>query len=137
MTSQIEEQRMRVTQGVMSLLDGWNLSARDIITILDLPASVRVRNVARFRDDMPLPDEPAVMKRVDYLLRISDALRTYFPRSPEMRDLWVRKANRHFGRRAPLAAMVEGGESGLISVLMHLDCTYAWDRTGSKAQYGH
>ena len=137
MAAIIEEERMRITQGVMHMLDGWNLLARDIIKILDLPDSVRSRNIARFRDDKPLPDEPAVMKRVEYLLRISDALRTYFPRNPEMRSLWMKKANRHFGRKAPIATMVEGGESGLIAVLMHLDCTYAWDRTGSTASYGH
>lgn len=131
------EARINITHGVMNMLDGWNLSARDIIKILNLPESVRARNIARFRDDTPLPDAPQVMKRVDYLLRISDALRTYFPRNPEMRNLWVKKGNRHFGRDAPLATMVEGGESGLIRVLMHLDCTYAWDRTGSKASYGH
>ena len=136
MQQQADDKQMFITRGIMDLLDGWNLSARDIITILDLPSSVRSRNIARFRDDLPLPDQPQVMKRVDYLLRISDALRTYFPRNPEMRSLWVKKRNKHFGRKAPLAAMVEGGESGLISVLMHLDCTYAWDRTGSKASYG-
>jgi hypothetical protein len=31
--------------------------------------------------------------------------------------------------------MVEDGESGLISVLSHLDCTFAWDLTGSKTEY--
>jgi hypothetical protein len=52
-----------------------------------------------------------------------------------MRNLWVKKANKHFGRRAPIAVMVEDGESGLISVLSHLDCTFALDLTGSKAEY--
>ena len=137
MANEIDQQRMRVTHGVMQMLDGWNLSARDIIKILDLPTTVRSRNIARFREDTPLPDEPAVMKRVDYLLRISDALRTYFPRNPEMRSIWMRRGNRKFGRRAPLAVMVEGGESGLISVLSYLDCTYAWDLTGSKTSYSH
>jgi hypothetical protein len=132
-----EEGRMTVTRGIMHMLDGWGLSGQDVIKILDLPASVRPRNVARFRDETPFPDEPQVMKRVDYLLRISDALRTYFPRNPEMRAIWMRRGNRKFGKRAPLALMVEGGESGLINVLSHLDCTYAWDCTGSKANYGH
>ena len=131
------EDRITITRGVMTMLDGWGLAARDIIKILDLPESVRSRSVARFREDTPFPDEPRVMKRVDYLLRISDALRTYFPRNPEMRSLWMRRGNRRFGKKAPLALMVEGGETGLISVLSHLDCTYAWDRTGSKASYGH
>jgi hypothetical protein len=130
-------ERINLTNGIMHMLDRWGLSASDIIKILDLPDSVRSRNVARFRDETPFPDEPQVMKRIDYLLRISDALRTYFPRNPEMRFSWVKRANSKFGRKAPLAMMVEGGESGLISVLSHLDCTYAWDRTGSKASYGN
>ncbi len=137
MTNMNHEQRMEVTRGVMNMLDAWKLSSRDIITLLDLPDSVRSRNVGRFRKDLPFPDEPQVMKRIDYLLRISDALRTYFPRNSQMRSLWMRKANRHFHRQAPLARMVEGGENGLVSVLTHLDCTYAWDMTGSKATYRH
>ncbi len=132
-----EEDRVRVTHGIMSLLDDWGLTSSDIVKILDLPASVPSRKIARFRDDTALPDIPQVMQRVDYLLRISDALRTYFPRNPEMRTIWMRRGNRKFGKRAPLAVMVEGGETGLISVLSHLDCTYAWDRTGSKASYGN
>jgi hypothetical protein len=128
---------MTITRGVMSMLDDWGLSSRDIVKILALPASVRSRNIARFREDLPFPDEPQVLQRIDYLLRISDALRTYFPRNPEMRSIWMRRGNRKFGRRAPLALMVEDGEIGLISVLSHLDCTYAWDRTGSTASYGH
>jgi hypothetical protein len=137
MASLSAEQQVSVTRGVMNILDDWGLSAGDIIKILDLPASVRSRNVARFREDTPFPDEPRVMQRVEYLVRISDALRTYFPRNPEMRSIWMRRGNRRFGKKAPLALMVEGGENGLISVLSHLDCTYAWDRTGSKASYGH
>jgi len=137
METQAEEKRMTITRGVMNMLDEWGLTARDIIAILDLPESVRARNIARFREDLPFPEEPAVDRRLDYLLRISDALRTYFPRNPEMRTLWMKRGNRKFGRRAPLAVMVEGGESGLITVLSHLDCTYAWDRTGSTTSYGH
>jgi len=137
MSNLSEEDRILITQGVMGMLDDWGLSAQDVIKILDLPESVRGRNIARFRDNLPFPDEPQVMQRVDYLLRISDALRTYFPRNPEMRSLWMRRGNRQFGKKAPLAVMVEGGESGLISVLCHLDCSYAWDRTGSSAICDH
>jgi hypothetical protein len=53
-----------------------------------------------------------------------------------MRHLWVKRANKQFNKRSPIAVMVEDGESGLISVLSHLDCTFAWDMTGSKAEYG-
>jgi len=126
-----EVDRMALTRGIMNLLEGWGLSARDIIKVLDLPDSVRPRHIGRFRDATPFPDEPGVMKRIDYLLRISDALRTYFPCNPEARSIWMRRGNRRFRQQAPLAYVVEGGESGLSYVLCNLDCTYAWDATGS------
>ena len=128
-----EAERMRLTRGIMNLLEGWGLSARDIIKVLDLPASVRPRHIARFRDNTPFPDEPGVMKRVDYLLKIADALHTYFPCNPEMRSIWMKRGNRRFRHQAPLAYMVEGGVSGMDYVLCNLDCTYAWDATGSVA----
>jgi hypothetical protein len=128
------EERLSLTQRVMRLLEGWNLGATDMITLLQLPQSVKARNIARFRDEEPLPDDADVNRRVAYLLRIEEALQTYFPRNPEMRDMWVKRGNRQFGKRAPISVMVQDGESGLISVLSHLDCTFAWDLTGSKTE---
>jgi hypothetical protein len=106
------------------------------MSIMQLPATVKARNISRFRDEEPFPDDVAVNRRMGYLLRIDEALGTYFPRNPEMRTLWVKRGNKQFGRKAPVAVMVEDGESGMISVLSHLDCTFAWDLTGSKAEYG-
>jgi hypothetical protein len=136
MTHLTLEERLLLTRRTMDLLEGWGLGARDIGTILHLPDSIKNRAIARFREDVPFPNEAEVDRRVAYLMRIHDALLTYFPRNPEMRNLWVRRGNRQFGRRAPLAVMVEDGESGLIAVLSHLDCTFAWDLTGSTASYG-
>jgi hypothetical protein len=130
------DERLLLTRRTMALLEGWNLSARDMMVLLQLPETVKTRNMARFREDEPFPDDEVVNRRVAYLLRIEEALHTYFPRNPEMRDLWVKRGNKQFGRRAPVAVMVEDGESGLISVLSHLDCTFAWDLTGSKSEYG-
>lgn len=129
------EERLMMTRRTMDLLEGWGLGARDIIRILSLPEKVKVRAVARFREDEPFPDDPAVNARVAYLMRIGEALHTYFPRNPEMRSIWVKRGNRQFGKRAPVAVMVEEGERGLVSVLSHLDCTFAWDQTGSKTEY--
>jgi hypothetical protein len=129
------DERLALTRRTMDLLEGWGLGARDITAILQLPDSVKARNVGRFREEEPFPDEPQVNRRMAYLMRIEEALHTYFPRNPEMRNLWVKRGNKQFGRRAPIAVMVEDGESGLISVLSHLDCTFAWDLTGSKTDY--
>jgi hypothetical protein len=135
MTEITPEERLLLTRRTMDLLEGWGLGARDIITILCLPETVKPRAVARFREEEPFPDDPAVDRRVAYLMRIEEALHTYFPRNPEMRSMWVKRGNRQFGKRAPVAVMVEGGETGLASVLSHLDCTFAWDQTGSKSEY--
>jgi len=129
------DERILLTRRTMALLEGWGLGAREIVSLLCLPDSVKARNIARFRDEVPFPDEAAVNHRVAYLVRIEEALHTYFPRNPEMRTLWVKRGNKQFGRRAPIAVMVEDGESGLVSVLSHLDCTFAWDMTGSKSEY--
>lgn len=135
MTEMTADERLALTRRTMSLLEAWGLAASDILTILQLPAAVKARHVSRFRDDEAFPDDARVNRRVGYLLRIEEALQTYFPRNPEMRGMWVKRGNRQFGRRAPIAVMVEDGESGLISVLSHLDCTFAWDLTGSKSEY--
>lgn len=130
------DERCSLTRRIMSLLEGWNLGASDILVLLQLPASIKARNLSRYRDEECFPDDPQVNRRLSYLVRIEDALHTYFPRNPEMRHLWVKRANKQFNKRSPIAVMVEDGESGLISVLSHLDCTFAWDMTGSKAEYG-
>jgi hypothetical protein len=129
------DERLAMTRHVMGMLESWNLSAQDMIRLLMLPDSVKARNISRFREEAAFPADVNVDRRVAYLLRIEEALHTYFPRNPEMRDMWVKRGNKQFGRRAPIAVMVEDGESGLISVLSHLDCTFAWDLTGSKSEY--
>lgn len=135
MTELTAEERHSMTRKVMSMLGSWNLSAQDMIQLLQLPDSVKARNLSRFRDEEPFPTDVNVDRRVAYLLRIEEALHTYFPRNPEMRHMWVKRGNKQFGKRAPIAVMVEDGESGLIAVLSHLDCTFAWDLTGSKSEY--
>lgn len=129
------DERLALTRRTMDLLEGWSLTARDIAAVLCLPDDIKPRAVGRFRGDEPFPDDPAVNRRVAYLMRIEDALLTYFPRNPQMRTLWVKRGNRQFGQKAPIAVMVEDGERGLIRVLSHLDCTFAWDLTGSQSEY--
>ena len=135
MTELTADDRLLATRRIMEMLEGWGLSARDIAAVHSLPDSEKIRTVARFREDEPFPDDPRVNRRIAYLLRIQEALRTYFPRNPEMRTLWVKRGNKQFGKKAPVAVMVEDGESGMISVLSHLDCTFAWDLTGSQSEY--
>jgi hypothetical protein len=123
-----------ITQAVMGLLDAWQLDTREIQGVLSLPDTVRTRALNKFREGTAvLPDDPAILRRAGYLLRISDALRTTYPLNPRMAGRWVRQGHRRFGRRSPLSIILRDGESGLIAVLSELDCTFSWDLTGSKS----
>jgi hypothetical protein len=126
-----------ITRMVMQLLDSWKLETAQMQALLCMPKEVRARSFHKFREgQMTFPDDPAVLRRASYLLRISDALRTTYPRNPEMSGRWIRQGHRRFGKRTPLTIMLDGGEGGLIAVLSELDCTFSWDLTGSTAVPG-
>ena len=72
------------------------------------------------------------MERAQHLMGIADALRTYFPNSGHARSRFIRTHSRKFSQRTPLQIMVDDGVSGLIRIRSHLDCTYAWDLSGSR-----
>ena len=130
---QQQQARSDITRAVMALLDSWQLDTREIQAILDLPETTRTRALNKYREGHDVfPDDPTVMRRAGYLLRISDALRTTYPLNPRMSGRWVRQGHRRFGRRSPLSIILRDGESGLIAVLSELDCTFSWDLTGSK-----
>ena len=125
--------RSDITQAVMALLDSWQLDSSEIQQVLSLPSNMRTRALNKFREGTDsLPEDPTVLRRAGYLLRISDALRTTYPLNPRMSGRWVRQGHRRFGRRSPLSIILRDGESGLIAVLSELDCTFSWDLTGSK-----
>jgi len=122
-----------LTQVVMQLLDSWKLQTPEMQALLSMPADIRSRTFHKFREGQAaFPNDDNVLRRANYLLRIADALRTTYPRNPEMSSRWIRQGHRRFGKRTPLTIMLEGGDSGLIAVLSELDCTFSWDLTGSK-----
>lgn len=127
------EERLVLSRLVIELLERWGASAEEQIKILALPDDTRTRMLRRYREDTPLPEDAAVMERVEFLMAIAEALRTTYPMNPKMGDRWMKLRVRKFRGRTPVAIMVEDGMSGLIKVRAHLDCTFAWDMSGSKA----
>lgn len=126
-----QEDRVYLTRTIISLLESWGIGASEQIAILALPADVSPRNMRRFQMDTPFPDDPDVLERIEHLIGIADALRTTFPRNPQMGPLWMHRRNKHFRRRTPVALMVEDGLDGVIAVRTHLDCSFAWASSGS------
>lgn len=129
-----KEARTEVTQLVMGLLDSWQLDTSEIQSLLAIPENIRSRMFYKFREGIePFPEDPQILRRAGYLLRIADALRTTYPCNPRMAGRWIRQPHRRFGRRTPLSIILNDGESGMIAVLSELDCTFSWDLTGSQS----
>lgn len=123
------EERVSLARMVVGVLDEWGIGAADQVAILSLPDGTPTRTLRRYRDDTPIPDDPAVLERVEHLLGIADALRTTFPTNRRMGAQWMNRPHRRFNQRTPVATLIEGGLSGLQTVRSHLDCAYAWQRT--------
>jgi uncharacterized protein (DUF2384 family) len=102
------------------------------MNILALPQGTPTRMLRRYHEDTPLPDEPAVMQRVEHLLGIADALRTTFPRNSNIGLMWLKQPCKRLRRRRPMDIMIEDGLSGLITVRTHLDCSFAWRESERK-----
>ena len=131
MTEMTLEHRQIVTRATMSILDSWRLGVDEMQVLMGLPKSVRARGFQKYRTHEAFPDDPAVQRRADYVMRIAGALHTSYPTNPNMGGRWLRQRHRRFGR-SPLAVLMEGGEDGLVAVLGELDCTFSWDQSGSK-----
>jgi len=127
---------VELTRTVVRLMESWGLGTEQMSAALALPVQTGAATFHRYREGQEaLPDNDTVLRRAQYMLRISDALRTTYPRNPEMAAHWIRRGHRRMGRRTPLDVILAGDEAGIIAVLSELDCTFSWDMTGSKADY--
>lgn len=128
----LESERLRLTLMVMQILEDWGATGEQQRAILSLPENIPVRALARYRQNTPLPDTPEIAKALEHILGIADALRTMFPGNPRMAGQWMRRPHRRMEKKSPLVTMTTQQISGLMSVRAELDCTYAWDLTGSR-----
>jgi uncharacterized protein (DUF2384 family) len=128
------EQQILLTQKVMHHLEEWGLSAAQQIMVLDLPDDTKSRRLRGYHENTPFPDTTEVEFRVIRLLGIIDALRTTYPTNPLMASRWIKTPHKRLDNRTPLLTMLEDGGDGVTAVLAELDCTYAWDLSGSNSK---
>jgi len=123
-----QQELMELTQGVMSYLDGWKLSAEQMLSLLGLEDAAKTRNLQSFRmGEKAFPETEDIMIRLDHVIGIADALRTTFPFSDKMRLMWLRKPHRRFQKNTPLAViMSDSTPNGLLKVRMEVDCAYGY-----------
>lgn len=127
-----QQRRVELTNSVMALLDSWGTNGEQKIIILGLPSDVRLRKLERYRKNEPFPDIDRVNEHLSHIVGIADALRTTFPRNVEMGSLWLKQPHKRFDNKTPLDLMISKGLAGLIRVRSQLDCSFAWNASGSS-----
>ncbi len=132
MSSENTDRRVVLTNQIMELLDSWGTSGEQKIILLGLPDDMRTRKLEHYRKDTPFPDTDEVNQHLVHIVGIADALRTTFPRNVEMCSLWLKKPHKRFDNKTPIELMVNKGLAGLIQVRSHLDCSFAWNASGSS-----
>ena len=125
------DRRVILTNHIMQLLDSWGASGPQKIILLGLPEDMRARKLERYRQNEAFPDTDIVNEHLEHLVGIADALRTSYPRNVEMCSLWLKKPHKRLENRTPLSVMTEKGLRGIIQVRAQLDCSFAWQQSGS------
>ena len=115
----------------MSLLDAWGANGQQKIRLLGLPDEIKARKLERYRLDEAFPDNDVVNQHLEHLLGIADALRTSYPRNEGMCAIWMNQPHKRLANTRPLDLMIDKGLSGIIQVRAQLDCSFAWNNSGS------
>ena len=123
-----KDEMLQLTQGVIGYLDGWQLSAEQMMVVLGLDKVAKNRHLQGYRmGERVFPESSELMIRIDHIIGIADALRTTFPFSDKMRLMWLRKPHRRFRKNTPLAVIMhDDSPNGLLKVRMEVDCGYGY-----------
>ncbi len=106
---------------LLEILSGWQLTAEEQRRLLGLPP-MSAREWRRLAaGQASLPDDPATLLRIHYLLSIYRALRSLFPHSSQSADLYVTTPLPALGGRRPLDLMLGDDERGMRTLLQHLE----------------
>lgn len=124
------EQKIEFTRRVINMLDDWGLDDSQQVQLLGLPEETRSRQIRKFRNETPFPDDENLMERIEHLVGIADALRTSNPTNAAGGSMWMNRRNSRFQDRTPLAAMLEDGMRSIVAIRIHLDCSYDWHANG-------
>ncbi len=120
-----QEDRVNLSRLMIQVFDDWDINNEVQLALLGMPEGSSSKELRRLQGGKPFPEDQEMLDRAEHLLAIADCLRTAYPRSGNMAAYWLHQNNRHFGRRPPLAVMLEGMD-GLRQVRGHLDCTQNW-----------
>ncbi len=116
-----EDGRERLTKIVMRLLDEWQLTTAQQLTLLGLRETSRNMLIRYRKGESILPYEQDKLSRVGILLAIYKNLYDLFPENEALRKTWIKRKNRELNDEVPLDMMIQDGLFGLARVMRYLD----------------
>lgn len=121
-------------QAVIQLLDDWELSPAEIISLLGLKG-VSPRRIDQYRSGAEtFAIDELMNKKLEHIVGIAKALDTAFPKNKKMPKVWLNTPHRRLSNKTPLEKIVSDGINGLIWVRSELDCAFAWQRNQEQQQ---
>lgn len=122
-----QEERSRLAVAIVHTLDDWGIGAAEQVTLIGLPDKTRPREITRYRNGTPLPDDEEVIQRCRHIIGIHHALELIFAHNPRFPGLWLTDpANRHFEGSA-VDVMLREGLPGMARVRRLLESGSEWD----------
>lgn len=123
-----QNEQVALTVRIMEILDGWQMSSVEIISLLALPDKTPTRALRRYRENTAFPISSELEERLGHIIGITDALRTSYPHNPHMGKMWIRQRSKKLNNQIPLQIIVENGLEGIVEIRKHLDCSYDWQK---------
>jgi len=115
------DSRTKLTKMVMRLLDEWELTTAQQLTLLGLRETSR-NMLARYRSQESIvPFDQDKLDRIGILLAIYKDLYDLFPENEALRKTWIKRNNKMLSNQAPLNIMIKDGLFGLANVMRFLD----------------
>jgi uncharacterized protein (DUF2384 family) len=113
--------RQQLTKITMRLLDEWELSTAEQLTLLGLRETSR-NMLSRYRNlESSLPYDQDKLERVGILLAIYKNLYDLFPENENLRKSWVKRENSQLDNACPLDMMLTDGLFGMAHIMRYLD----------------
>lgn len=122
-----EDKRKKLTLRLTQIMEFWQLSDQEQITLLGLPKTLKARHLYLYRrGDKTFDFEQNTFERAKMILGIYAALGTTYPTHQEYGSIWLKRSVKKFKHKTPLSLMLSGN-TGMKRVWHFLDCTQSWE----------
>jgi len=116
----LEKSRAQLAKMILRLFDHWQLDTASKLCLLGLSISSRAMLSQYAKGMTAFPFTQDILDRAGWLLAIHQALRSLYPKNPELCYGWILLRNAVFQNLTPLEFMKTQGIIGIAKVARYL-----------------